>query len=205
MNLPCPLPVLDEARTEFGFVRSRCGCPDCSVSCRHIPGFLVPQDLDRLLPGPLPALAGGVACVAIGKVPAAILVWALEHLLASPGALVAREEAGKLVPFRIPTLVPARQEDGRACHWLADDGACAVHDRAPFGCALCDSHLPPTQGGARSARALREVAAAHARGDLYAVLWKFLHGAGRIAPGPGASRATMAAEIGTLYPKYGGR
>lgn len=39
------LPVIDRARTRFGHQRTKCGCETCSVSCRYVPGMLVPEDL----------------------------------------------------------------------------------------------------------------------------------------------------------------
>ena len=85
-----PLPVIDPGRTEFGYARSVCACADCTAGCHHLPGYLVPADLDRIRVHLAPD--------------ADLLTWARGSLLASPGALVAR--GGKV--FRIPTLVPAR-------------------------------------------------------------------------------------------------
>jgi hypothetical protein len=45
---PQPLPTIDPARSEFGFERTVCACPECTHCCRHIPGFLIPADLDRI-------------------------------------------------------------------------------------------------------------------------------------------------------------
>jgi hypothetical protein len=81
-------------RTEFGFTRTTCACPACSAHCESMPGFLVPSDLPRM--------AGT-------EQPADIMAWAQENLLASPGAVVANVETGRV--FRIPTLVPARADN----------------------------------------------------------------------------------------------
>jgi hypothetical protein len=59
--------------------------------------------------------------------------WAEENLLASPGALVAKD--GEM--FRIPTLVPTVQLNG-ACINLTEDNKCRIHDVAPFGCSFFD-------------------------------------------------------------------
>src|SRR6516162_6121893 len=96
------LPVIDPARSEFGFTRTICACTSCTASCRHIPGYLVPDDLVRLRD----LLSPGED----------LLTWSRGNLLASPGALVAR--GGQL--FRIPTLVPARKSD-RSCRFLTAD------------------------------------------------------------------------------------
>ncbi len=112
-----PLPVNDPERTEFGFARTVCACPDCTLNCQYIPGYLIPADLERIGQYHAPG--------------AEIFDWARGHLLASPGAMVRRGDA----VFRIPTLVPARRPDG-ACLFLTADERCAIHVVAPFGCAV---------------------------------------------------------------------
>src|SRR5438067_916759 len=95
------LPLVDPARAEFGFCRTRCDCLECTRSCRHIPGYLIPADLERMDRFLAPDQD--------------LVTWAKRHLLASPGALVMR--GGRA--FRIPTLVPARRPDG-ACLFLTE-------------------------------------------------------------------------------------
>src|SRR5258708_24937566 len=68
------LPVIDPAWTEFGYARTICACHDCAAGCRHLPGYLIPADLERLHNYLAPAED--------------LLAWARGHLLASPGALV---------------------------------------------------------------------------------------------------------------------
>ncbi len=84
------LPVLDASRTEFGVHRTVCACAECVRNCRHIPGYLIPADLDRIRQH----LAPGEG----------LLAWARQHLLASPGAKILQ---GSRV-FRIPTLAHPR-------------------------------------------------------------------------------------------------
>lgn len=98
-----------EPRTEFGFPRTTCGCADCEVNCRYMPGFLIPADLERMIPE--------------GADP---FVWAEKNVLASPGALAM--QGGKT--FRIHTLVPATKKDGSCIH-LAEDGRCLIHEVSP--------------------------------------------------------------------------
>jgi hypothetical protein len=43
-----PLPLLDPARTEFGFTRTVCACDRCIRYCQHLPGYLIPADLERI-------------------------------------------------------------------------------------------------------------------------------------------------------------
>ena len=57
-----------EVREEFGFRRNVCACRKCSLWCEHVPGALVPSDLERLIPD--------------GDDP---FQWAEVHLRASPG------------------------------------------------------------------------------------------------------------------------
>ncbi len=103
-------------RTEFGLERTICDCKVCRTNCLYMPGFLIPTDLDYMLPA--------------GVDP---LVWAETNLLASPGALVMKG----LQTFRIPTLVPAVKADG-SCINLTPEGLCSIHDISPFGCAMFD-------------------------------------------------------------------
>jgi hypothetical protein len=114
-----PLPVLDSERTAFGVPRTRCGCEECVAYCKHLPGYLIPEDLGRMVPE--------------GHDP---LEWAREHLRASPGAVVADRAGGRR--WRIPTLVPARAASG-ACIFLDEHDCCSIHVDAPFGCALLRS------------------------------------------------------------------
>jgi hypothetical protein len=83
-----------------------------------MPGFLIPADLQRMIP-----------------VDADPREWADKNLLASPGALVADSVTGQM--YRIPTLVPATKPDG-SCANLTEDGRCSIHAISPFGCAFFD-------------------------------------------------------------------
>lgn len=159
------LPLIGEQRSEFGYPRTNCACPDCTECCRHVPGFLVPADLNRLHQHQAPD--------------ADLFDWARQHLLASPGALVARADQ----QFRIPTLVPARQPNG-ACIFLTEEGLCRVHAMSPFGCAFFDTHMPSGEATARSTAGLRSVLDAWTSMDSYAEIWEDLAREGRRAPAP---------------------
>ena len=100
---------------EFAFERTVCECRKCKIWCEHMPGYLVPSDLTRLIPAD-----------------ADPMVWAEQHLRASQGYI--GFTASGLAS--IPSLVPAKGEDGH-CHWY-EGGRCGVHDRSPFGCAYID-------------------------------------------------------------------
>jgi hypothetical protein len=160
---------------ELGFQRTQCSCPACTISCRHIPGYLLPSDLLWLSKVHQPKLD--------------ISTWASQYLLASPGAIVARK--GQL--FRIPTLVPARRGDG-ACIFLTANNACAVHAVAPFGCAFFDAHMSGVQADCRSLAGLHTIARAWQAKDLYTTVWWTLYQAGRVAPAPEEARRRMQQE-----------
>jgi len=104
-----------QIRTEFGFERTTCACDNCKLNCQFMPGFLIPSDLDRMIPPQMQPLP-----------------WAELTLLASPGALVAKGSD----LFRIPTLVPAVKNNGSCIN--LHEGQCLIHPIAPFGCAFFD-------------------------------------------------------------------
>jgi Fe-S-cluster containining protein len=166
------LPVVDSARTEFGYYRTQCDCSECARSCRHIPGYLIPADLERIH-----------RHLALDH---DLLAWARDHLLASPGALVMR--AGQV--FRIPTLVPARQLGG-ACIFLTATGRCSIHAVSPFGCAFFDSHMSGSDADDRSQRGLHAVLDAWDAGAMYARLWLALAVENRVAPAPEVARQQL--------------
>ena len=37
-----------QPRTTFGFARTECACEQCVLNCRHMPSFLLPEDLPVL-------------------------------------------------------------------------------------------------------------------------------------------------------------
>ena len=88
--LRLPLPLLDPCAPSSVSRRTVCACEPCTRYCHHLPGYLIPADLERIHQ----QLAPGEDLES----------WARWHLLASPGALVLRR--GEVL--RIPTLVPAR-------------------------------------------------------------------------------------------------
>lgn len=132
-------------RTEFGYSRTECSCRKCQLWCEHQPGFLVPSDLDRLIPPDQDALA-----------------WAELHLRASLGF---RTVVGPMI-LCIPSLVPAKQAHGH-CHWYSD-GNCQVHDVAPFGCAFLDQHLTQRDAEERNEAGRESRGRTFERNELYA-------------------------------------
>ena len=104
-------------RTEFGFDRTICACDECVTYCSHLPGYLIPSDLD-------------VISSHLGYDD--VVQFAMENLLASPGATISD---GKTT-IQIPTLTPKRMPDG-ACKFLRN-GKCTIHAHAPYACAFFD-------------------------------------------------------------------
>jgi len=166
------LPVIDPARTEFGFSRTVCACHECTLNCHHIPGYLIPADLERMHQH----LAPGED----------LRAWAKQNLLASPGALVMRR--GQI--FRIPTLVPARRPNG-ACIYLTTTDQCAIHAVSPFGCAFFDSHMAHIEADQRSKRGLQAVLEAWDASGPYAQVWVALAGDGLVAQPPEVARQQL--------------
>lgn len=180
------LAVVDASREAFGEYRTVCDCRACTINCEWIPGYLIPDDLTRL--------AGRVAKVnALTKTDMTFEEWALDNLLASPGALVFKNG----VPFRVPTLVPARGEDGHSCKflavntWAAGGKSCQIHEDAPFGCAFFYSHLPEDYVQRLSGKGLESVILDWRANGPYAKLWTFLNRAGRVAPSPAENRERL--------------
>jgi Fe-S-cluster containining protein len=170
------LPLTDPARTEFGFERTIYPCHECTLNCRHIPGYLIPADLERIK-----------NCLG----PAETLVdWAKQHLLASPGALVATDR----MVFRIPTVVPAQATSG-ACIFLTSDNRCSIHSVAPFGCAFFDAHMSKSEADGRSSQGLNDIYRAWVKGDEYGQVWLALDREGLQAPSPEKCRQQMKGAI----------
>ncbi len=122
------------------FERTVCGCDECSKFCTTQPGHLIPGDLERI------AKAQGFESPASLKP----LLWA------SPGAVVGDAHTKKM--WRIETITPRLRTQSGRCVFLKDDGKCAVHDVAPFGCAYFDSHMSDEEGQQRSLYGLRLIA-----------------------------------------------
>lgn len=158
-------------RTEFGFSRQECDCQSCGIFCRYMPGMLIPNDLERLIPA--------------GEDP---LQWAETNLLASPGAIVMKDG----LVFRIPTLVPARKGDGSCIH-LTVAGRCEIHEIAPFGCAFFSECHGDRPGLADAG--LKSVYEAWLDPDsLYTRIWTFLAFHGKLNQAPEIARRQVARE-----------
>jgi hypothetical protein len=114
---------MPDERTEFGYPRTNCACKVCKNNCRHMPGFLIPSDLERMIPH--------------GVNP---MQWAEDSLLASPGAIVVRNRELVRVPlwFLLPKrMVPAftfSRSNARSmsCHRSAVPSSTAIRNEATY-------------------------------------------------------------------------
>lgn len=166
---------MPEVRKEFGFERTVCACGECTMNCHFIPGYLIPADLERI-----------VAQLGYDD----LIEFAINNLLASPGATVL--DGGQV--RQIPTLVPARGSDGTCCFLDGEEG-CSIHNVSPFGCAFFDVHQSRAESDRRSGYGLAEIDRAWSGGHLYAQLWLLLRTLGLTAPSPAAARARMNAAL----------
>src|SRR5215475_11252473 len=162
---------MDTTRTEFGFTRTECACDQCVACCENLPAYLVPSDIE-------------VIAAHFGYDD--LIQFAMENLLASPGAIVSLGE--KLA--RIPTLVPQRKHD-QTCKFLDVNKRCAIHAVSPFGCRAFYCHMNQHEADTRSSRGLQAIAREWVVGGLYARIWTLLHTAGLIAPSPIEARARL--------------
>jgi len=136
----------------------------------YLPGFLIPADLDRMIPEDANPLA-----------------WAETNLQASPGAMVMKD--GR--KFRIPTLVMASKEDGSCIYF--EKRRCGIWENSPFGCAFfgCDAGMEKEQLQL-SHKGLVEVF--KVIGDpqsLYSRIWEHLWLTGHQAEAPEVKRKRM--------------
>lgn len=166
-------------RTEFGFTRTECACRECQVNCRRIPGYLIPDDIERI--------SHHLGYKNVGE-------FAYDYLLASPGATV-MGTGGRI--SQIPTIVPRRKSEGYSCVFLDSDNRCSIHTVSPYGCSFFDCHQSHEEANRRSSRGLQEIArhwAAGSAATAYTVLWRLLYEAGRRAIPPHVARGQMQSD-----------
>jgi len=171
MTAPDQIPDYDP-RDDFD--RTRCDCDSCLAACRHIPGGLIPQDMNRI-----------TESLSVDDVEA----WSLQHLLASAGAEVPLE--GELC--QLPTIVPDSRPDG-SCVFL-DNDRCTIHEVAPYGCSHLDMHLSSRESRLRSNAGLRSIAIDWAKKGPYSRLWGALWESGNVARSLEERRAKLDAAL----------
>ncbi len=110
-----------------------------------------------------------------------VMEFSRENLLASPGAIVLRDNQ----QVRIPTLVPQRGADG-ACKFLQNDlctihsvsplqnDLCTIHSVSPYGCAFFSEHEPRTVGDKKSILGLIHITRDHQTNGRYSRIWSML-------------------------------
>jgi hypothetical protein len=172
-------PIIEELdmRIFAGHFRTICNCDLCAIDCRFIPGYLLPEDLDKI-----------ATLLGYSK----SFEFAEKNLLASPGALVIK--AGRLC--RILTLVPGRGHSGW-CRFF-DGSLCTIHSAAPFGCAFFDSHQEQSESNTISAKGLQIIAGIWEDQPFsrYCQIWNELHRRGMRAPAPEECRDRMREQSG---------
>jgi hypothetical protein len=166
----CKEASMKPERTAFGKTRSSCACEVCVRNCRFMPGMLIPEDLDRMLVGVADPIQ-----------------WAMENLLASPGATALDISTGALLQIR--TLVPAVKPDGSCIHLTAEN-RCEIHADAPFGCAFFDCHTDARDTTSRDGL----LECANQFDGPYGLIWQHLWDAGKRQESPSVLRSRMVAE-----------
>ena len=107
-----------------------------------------------------------------------VFAWAEQHLQAVTDR-----------PY--PKLVPVKQANGH-CHWYID-GKCAVHEKAPYGCAYFDAHMSTDEVKKRS-QAADQASLNDATADgLHYRIWRHLRDRGLTRPS--GDRAPLEAEL----------
>ena len=157
--------------TEFGFQRTTCGCKDCRRFCRHLPGNLIPSDLERMIPAGVDPYK-----------------WAEDNLRASPGPKVMNTQTGKV--WTIPTLIPAHRSNG-ACIFFSPDGKCDIHSVAPFGCAFFDSHGRGEELVHKGLEAIMHLS----EDSLYLRIWSHLNDLGLVGRNLEEKHAALRADF----------
>lgn len=166
---------MPQPRTDFGFTRTECACEQCVACCEILPAYLVPSDIE-------------VIAAHLGYDD--LIQFAIENLLASPGAIVS---VGKKLA-RIPTLVPQRKPD-QTCKFLDVNKRCAIHAVSPFGCQYFDCRMSQREADIRSSCGLQAIAREWMTGGLYAQTWTLLNTAGLVAPCPIEARSRLRKAI----------
>src|SRR5262245_58062180 len=124
---------------EQPFERTTCACADCVSCCRDQPGSLAAGDLGRI-----------AAFLKQSIRVTSVKFWA------GRGALVANSLTGQRA--RIGTITP-KLVRGR-CVFLGADDRCTIHEVAPAGCALFDTHMSAETARPRSLWLMRGQATA---------------------------------------------
>jgi Fe-S-cluster containining protein len=169
----------------------------CKVPCRHMPGCLVPGDIEAIKD--YLHVPDGIAHTE----------WIYENFRASlPGTKVLRKHRGNPNPelLLIPTIVPAQKPDG-SCVFLAEDGQCKIHPVSPFGCAYHDMHMGLEEAGERSSACVTSQmdALEQEESNMYSTTVVMLAKKNLIAPPVEERRANLAKDLKTVEQKDAAR
>lgn len=154
--------------------RSECSCEMCRAACRHMPGMLIPGDIDRI-----------AEC--LDTTPSEDFI--AKNFRASTG-MKALCQGNTVV---IPTIVPAQKPNGECVFY--SNGKCTVHKASPFGCShfrVCDNS---EEGVRESGGRVRLAANAIANSVDYSLTWGFLHGKDLVAEPIEHRKSALSAEI----------
>lgn len=149
--------MVDEIRNPRAmFERTACDCEQCVTCCVHIPGSLIPGDLERIAEH-------------LGREPDTR--FKTEFFNASDGAKIIVWDESGAHPMQIPTIVPKLTKKG--CIFLKDR-KCTIHEVAPFGCAYVDPHMSKEDGDLRCRAAVEAQAADWVVSGPYSRMWSLL-------------------------------
>lgn len=170
------------------FERTTCACDQCKVPCRHMPGCLVPGDLEAIKE--YLHIKDGIEHTE----------WIYENFRASQGAKVLRKITGNPTPEirEVPSIVPAQKPDG-SCVFLDDHGRCEIHPVSPFGCAYHDMHMGAEDASERSSACVMSQMAAlekvDAESNMYRSALTLLADKDLIAPPLEERRANLEKDL----------
>lgn len=168
-------------RKEYGFKRVKCACRRCQINCEYMPGYLVPEDVERIMKH-----LGYDDPIAFAR----------DNLRFSEDTIVKKGST----TYAIGTLVPRRQKGG-SCKFLTPEGRCGIHEVSPFGCAFFGGKMSKDEEDQRAEVSLARIAHAHQRetySSLYVRLFTYLKSQGlraRFAQGHDGYRRELSAAI----------
>ena len=141
--------------------RTKCDCMICKKNCMVIPGYLIPEDISVIQK----YLNDSQLTIDFCKT----------YFLASPGALVMKEN--KI--FRIPTIVPTRRKNSY-CLFFDNNEKCLIHEVSPFGCRYFDHSQSKQEGDKISIIGLNKII----QSQFYREIWFELKKCGLIGKNP---------------------
>jgi len=164
MKLLVGLDLLKRKNKIENLKRTICDCKQCSVYCKIMPGYLVPDDIVN------------IANNFFFPIYETIESFFEEVFRASPGATIMVNS----IIFKIPTIVPSRKKDSDDCYFLEDNGKCSIHEYSPWGCRMADSHMTREEGDIISKIGLAQIL----NSEGYIKIWNYLNSKNLISKSP---------------------